>query len=290
MIIESALCARVREITAQHDAACRHIRELEAKTQTATIAIESRDQELAGLRHAILEAARIGTNISRERFQADGQAVEGWKRLISTLLASPLSRRQRGLITEIACALDGWRKGRTDVAPGVEFHVESFELHQSEFNCTEMIEGALADIRKSAEEAGATVRTSVVGPVPQCAGGSVRHIHQLITLLAASLRDFGCAESLEVKVSFQAKENGDAEMLLSFLLPSTNHSDENLGVRLCSLTDGSAPLRALRRGGAELALSSAWELTLALGGSPAIKTTADQMVDVQIALPLLAAT
>jgi len=37
-----------------------------------------------------------------------------------------------------------------------------------------------------------------------------------------------------------------------------------------------------------LALAAAWQLALALGGSPFIETTADRKVRVQISLPLLA--
>ncbi len=76
-------------------------------------------------------------------------------------------------------------------------------------------------------------------------------------------------------------------MLLSLLLSSTN-SEETLCPRLTNLTDAPVSLRVLRRGGAELALATAWQLAVALGGSPSIETTADQKLHVQVALSLMA--
>jgi len=117
--------------------------------------------------------------------------------------------------------------------------------------------------------------------------GNAQHIYQLITMLAASLPEAGCAENLELQVSFGASQNGTAEMLLSLLLSST-HSAETLCLRLTTLTQASATLRTSRSGGPELTLAAAWQLALALGGNPSIEATADRKVRVQISLPLLA--
>jgi chromosome segregation ATPase len=130
-IVESALCARVREITALHDAACKRVQELESKGLAATREIANRDLELAGLRYTVLDAVRIAKRFSRERIQADCQAIDTWKSLIGTLLETPLSKTQRGMVTEIVCALDGWKKGRASATPGAEFQVESLELHNT---------------------------------------------------------------------------------------------------------------------------------------------------------------
>jgi len=285
-VIESALCARVREITAQHEAASRRIQELQSETLGAAKTIESRDQELAGLRHAILDATRVGNNVSRERTEADCQVVEGWKRMLGTLLDTPLSGAQRGLVSEIASAMDWWRKGKANVTPGVEFQVEPLELHRAEFNCTEVVEEALAAVRKSAEEAGAKAQAALVGAVPERAYGSARHVHQLITMLAASLREIGRAENLEVEVSFEGQKSGDTEMLLSFVLSSANYGAENPCARLAGLVEKSAWREAVRCGGAELGLVSGWQLALAFGGRPAIETTGDGKARVRVELPL----
>src|SRR5262249_14806948 len=97
---------------------------------------------------------------------------------------------------------------------------------------------------------------------------------------------FARAKNLAVEVSFEPKPNGAAGMLLSFLL-SPRPIDVNLGLRLTTLAKQSATLRAVRHGGQKLALSAAWQLALALGGHPSIRTTTDRKVRVKISLPLL---
>jgi chromosome segregation ATPase len=287
-VIKSTLCAHVRELTAQHDGATRRIHELADQSQAATQTIQAREQELASLRHAILDAARVGSEVSRERLQVECQVVDGWKRLVTTLLQTPLSTAQRGLVGEIIGALDGWRKGRADATNGVEFQVEPPGLHCSEFNCAEVIESALEAVRKNADKNGTKVQTALVGPVPQFAHGSAQHIHQLITMLGRSLPEIGRVENLEVQVSFETKQNGSFGSCLSLLFSSTS-SDETLGLRLRSLTESSASLRTVRHGGPELALASAWQLALAMGGTPTIETTTDRKVRVQVLLPLMTA-
>jgi len=287
-VIQCALCAQVRELTAEFSEASSQIHELNGRSSAATRTIQTRDEELAALRHAILDSARIGANISRERVQVECQVVDGWKRLITTLLHTPLSIAQRGLVAEIICALDGWKKGRADARNGFEFQVEAPDLHGSEFNCTEVLECALAAVRKDADEIRVKIQPALVGPVPESAHGNPQHIHQLITMLATSVADVGRAENLELKISFEAQQGGTAVMLLSYLLTST-YRPEALCLRLRTLTEASATLRPAQSGGPELALASAWQLASAMGGSQTIETTADGKVFVQISLPLLAA-
>jgi hypothetical protein len=194
---------------------------------------------------------------------------------------------QRGLVTEIIRALEGWRKGQADAANGREYLVETPDLHHSEFNCNEVVESALAAVRKNADESGAKILTTLVGPIPEIAYGNAQSIHQLITMLAASLPNVGNAENSDLRLSFEAKQNGTVEMLLTLLLSPTG-SHETVCQHLTTLTETSASLQTSRAGGAELTLTSAWQLVLALGGSPCIETTADQKVRVQISLPLQA--
>jgi chromosome segregation ATPase len=289
-IIQSALCAQVRELIALRDAASRRIHELDGQSQVSARTLQSRDQEIAALRHAILDAVRIGDNINRERRQVECQTVDGWKRMIATLLHTPLSVTQRGLLTEITGALENWNKARAEARNGVEFSVELPDLHQSEFDCAEVIECAFAAVRKTAEETGAKVQATLVGAAPECAQGNAQHIHQVITLLAASLSRLGGVENLELQTSFETKQNGTAgavELHLSFDLSSTQ-DDQTLTKRLASITDASAALGAIQHEESELTLTSAWQLALAMGGYPVIETTADRKVRVRISLPLQA--
>jgi hypothetical protein len=224
-VIQAALCAQVRELTIQNESASRRMHELDGQSQAATRTIQTHEKELASLRHAILDAARIGNNISRERCQVECQTVDGWKRLITTLLHTPLSIAQRGLVAEVTGSMDGWRKGRADATNTIEFQVEPPALCHAEFNCTEVIECAFAAVRKNADETGAKVQTMLVGPVPERVRGSAEYIHQLITMLATSLPDVGRLGTLEIEVSFEAKQNGNANMLLSLLLVSAERGE-----------------------------------------------------------------
>jgi hypothetical protein len=107
-------------------------------------------------------------------------------------------------------------------------------------------------------------------------------------MLATSLPVVGRAENLDVQVSFETNQSGNSEMLLSLLLSSVC-GDQTLCVRLTTLTEGSATLPTALYNGAELALTSAWQLASAMGERPSIETTTDQKVRVQVLLPLVAA-
>jgi DNA repair exonuclease SbcCD ATPase subunit len=283
-VIESALCARVRELSTQEEAQDIRNDELHAQIEEAMQTIRERDQELAVLRHSILEAARIGNHLSHERAEVDCQVVDGWKRLITALLQTTLSSAQRGLITQITCALEGWKNGRAEATRPFECHIEPPDLHESEFNCSELVESALADVRKHADKSGVKIQTEVVGLVPANLRGNAQNIQQLITVLGTSLAQARGAENLQIQVSFESKRNGAAEMLLSILLSST-HSDE-MCLRLASLAKESSSIWPAKLGQPQLAFASVWQLALGLGGRPSVETAADQKVHVKIMLPL----
>jgi hypothetical protein len=283
-VIQSALCARVRELTNQQDTASARILELDRQSVATTRIIKERDQELAALRHAVLDAAVVGTRISSERLQVELQSVDGWKRLMTTLLHTPLSAPQRGLVAETICALDGWRNGRAAAANHLEFQVAPPDLKRSQFNCAQVVESALAAVRKQAEETGAKIQVTLVGQVPECAWGNPGHIHQLITMLAGALPDFAHTEDLHLQLSFDAQPNDTAGLRLSFGLASTQ-STETLCLRLRTLTEPSEMLRT-GQGGAELIIRSAWQLALALGASPAFEIASDGEVHLHFSLPL----
>jgi chromosome segregation ATPase len=283
-IVESALCARVRDITAQNETACRRIHELENQTEAANQTIDSRDREIAGLRYAILESTRVGSKFSRERLASETLMLDGWKRLLSSLLDTPLSRAQRGLVTEISSAIDGWKNTRQANPPGTDFLVDPFQNHYSKFNCAEMVEDALAAVRENAQQSSLTVRATLVGSPPQAVCGNPDHICQLITTLAASLQDFARPGSIELQLSFEPPKNGSGQMLISFLLSSEN--DNDLAARLTALTDGADCRPRLHSSDSELRLTSAWQLALALGADPCIATLPEHGVTVLISIPL----
>jgi hypothetical protein len=275
----------VRQLTNQHNSAAKQAQDLNRERQAATREIQARDRELAILRHAIFDAARVGGHISRERLQVECQVVDGWKRMVTTLLHTPLSVAQRGLVTETIGALDSWKKGRADATKGVEFQVEPVDLHESEFNCAEVIENAFAAIKANADSTGTKIQTALVGSVPQSVHGSAKQIHQLITLFAAGLPEVGSAGNLEVQVSFEPIQSAAGQLLLSFLLAPTQNG-EAVRLRLKTIAEASASIPTTRCGGPELALKAAWQLAVAMGANPSIETEADGKVNVRILLPV----
>src|SRR5262249_46496434 len=122
--VQVDLRAKLRQVTNQFDSAARQIQDLLRERHTMLHDVQSRDQELAAMRHATFDAARIGSHISRERLEVERQTVDGWKRMASALLHTPLSVAQRGLISEFIGALDAWKKGRADATSGSEFQVD----------------------------------------------------------------------------------------------------------------------------------------------------------------------
>jgi len=285
--VQFDLRAKLRQITNQFDSAAKQIQDLMRERQATTDDVQSRDQELAAIRHAIFDAARIGSKISRERLQVERQTVDGWKSMAATLLHTPLSMAQRGLISEFIGALDAWKKGRADATNGSEFQVEPVDLLQSEFNCAEVIHSAFAAVKANANATGTKVQTAIVGPLPKSRHGSAKQIHQLITLLAAALPEVGRAQDLEVQASFEPKQNDTANILLSFkLTPTDDSNDDDLTLRLKNIAEASGSVPITRCAASELTLKAAWQLALAMGATPSIETMADGKVRVQILLPL----
>jgi hypothetical protein len=285
-VLQSTLCARVQDLTRQHDAACHRVRVLDGESKTAAETLLARNQEIAALRHAILDAARIAGKINRERLEVDCQVVDGWKRLITTLLHTPLSITQRGLVTDINNALDGWRKSRAHSAHCTGFQVEAPDLRRTEFNCSETIASALAVVRKQANADGKAVEATLVGQAPDRLHGNARYVHQLITLLAASLPGVTGAEALDLRVAFETGQAGSVAMHLELVLSSTSGTD-SMHALVTAATTASSRLLPMDSEGPELALAAAWQLALALGARPVLETTAEGKLRVQLSVPLV---
>jgi hypothetical protein len=235
------------------------------------------------LRYAILDSARVGNKIKHERHQMDRNTAEGWKRMLATLLHTPLSAAQRGLLTEITGALDAWKAAHTNGSNGAEFAIEPPDLIQSNFNCREVIESALDAVRKNAAETGANVQAALVGSAPESMRGSAAHIHQLISMLALSLPTVASAETLELQISFESERYG-ATMQLAFRISSKN-DEATVHSRLSKLTEDSTSLRGTAHGEAELTFKAACQLATALSASQSVDTTAEGKIRVHISIP-----
>lgn len=165
-VIQSALCARVRELTRQQEAGDSRIQELQGQTKVAAQTLHERDQQVASLRFAMLDAMRIGGRMGQARRQSENHALAGWKELLNTLLQTPLSLTQRGVVAELDRALDGWKLGRGTAADGFGLQFRPPNLGGAEFDGREVLEAALADARSAATqgEFAWTPRSSVRRP------------------------------------------------------------------------------------------------------------------------------
>jgi hypothetical protein len=144
---------------------------------------------------------------------------------------------------------------------------------------------ALASVRKTAEEAGTAVQANVLRPVPQRACGNPEHIHHLITVLAAALREIAKAKTLDLRASFDAQQAGSLELALQWDVTTMTGIDA-LRHRIVSITDASARARAVWADESELALASAWQLARAMDGRPCVETTEHGKLRVRVTLPL----
>ena len=204
---------------------------------------------------------------------------------INTLLDTPLSVTQRGVIAEISSALDGWKQSRAEAANGHGLRVEAPELRVAEFDCGQVIESALAEVRKRAGQAGTQVQTEFAGSVPERGQGDAQHIHHLVTLLAISLPQVAGTKSLDLHAAYGTQPDGKSQLLLTYLVPS-NDSAETLSHRLNKHTGTTAAKWTVPSDSAELTFAAAWQLAVALGGNPTVAQTDSSTVRVQISLPL----
>jgi hypothetical protein len=284
-IIQSALCTRIRELNARQETAASRFHDLERQSQAAKQTIQTREKELAALRHAILDGRRFGNVISRERFGLERHMVDGWKRLINTLHQTPLSITQRGVISEITGALDSWKMGSLNDRHNELFQIEVPNFQGAPFNVADVVECAFEAVRKDADGTGAAVRVATSGPIPENLNGNAEQIHQVIALLSSSLLRLALAKNLDVQVSCESKAQGIVEMHLSLLLSATNN-DGNLFLGLRVLAEKSTTLGVMQGSESELAFASAWQLALALGGDPVIESTADEAILLRVSIPL----
>jgi hypothetical protein len=284
-VIQSALCARVRELTGKHEAGEKRIHELEGQTIENAKTIRDRDQQLAAIQFAALDGARIGNQLGRERRRMEEEAVNGWKGLISTLLQTPLTALQRGVISEITHAVDVWNRSKTE--GGLAFQIEPPDLHGAEINCAEFFKDVLTDVRRRADEAGVKIRSTVPSPLPESARGNAQHIHHLVTMLSEALPKAASVDTIEIELSYHGLPSDDGQLMISYLLASD--SADALSVKLQRLVDTRDSSEASSCADAVVALKAGWQLAFALGGVPSIQATEDRKVRVQISLPLTTA-
>jgi len=282
---QATLCGEVQELTAARDALTRRVQEQEERLTASARTLEERQRQLATLRYAILEAARLNLAVSSERTQFMNQTVDRLRQITSTLLSLPLSPAQRSLTSVLQAALEDHIKNHSDAWTVSRLLVELPALQTAEFDLAEAVEGAFLGVRRLASQVGVEARTELAVPVPGRLNGHPGHLHQLITVLTPALVELTEAMRLELRVAVEPATVGPAELHLRFQI-SSGGSARGVCERLQAIAAAAETLATAQFGEAESGLAVCWQLTQALGGTPRCEATGEDEVRVQLSLPV----
>jgi hypothetical protein len=285
-VVQSALCAKVQELTGKEGSATKHMQELKEQAARSESAVANGQKNLAVLRYAILDAARMNASLRQQRLHTKRQTVEELRQHLSALAHTPLSLAQRRMLAELEIAVDGLKRSRSDTTDLAAYPVELPGLQISEFCFAEVIESAFRAVRTAAEEAGVAAQTSASGITAGNLLGNAEHIHQLITLLAESpLTIVTRVSALDLRVAIEPKDARSAQMTVRVALSSDNDAPDLLA-HLTSVTAAASTLQTESLDEAELGLAAGWQLAQALGAEAAIEGDGNREACLVISLPL----
>jgi hypothetical protein len=168
----------------------------------------------------------------------------------------------------------------------LKFQVETPDLRPEEFDCAELVERVLTDVRRQATETGGKISARLTGEAPEAAQGNARHIHHLITLLSQALAGLAGVDEIELALSFEQRVGTDVQMLMSYAVAAGEKS-ETVALSLQRAAGANEP--EARADETELSIRVAWQLALALGGVAEVKTLEDRKTGVVVSIPLTGA-
>jgi CheY-like chemotaxis protein len=262
----STLSARVQELTEKGKASAKVIQDLQNRTAHSENEVETSRRELAGLRYAILNAARLSAKLHREQLQQERHRLDARRQLAALLAQTPLSLAQRGLLASLQSSLDGPGGPETQIPA---YPIETPDFHDSEFSLAEVLESAGGAVRSAAEANGVAARVSTSGSATGKVNGYAGHLHRLITLLAVSPLTMApgiCA--IDLRVTLTPAGGKSAELNLRIAL-STGENAQELVNRLARVTSAATALQSASLNEAEFGLAAGWQLALAIGGRAA---------------------
>ena len=285
-VLQSALCAQVQALTNQGEFAAKTIQEWQTKAARSETAVENVQRKLAGLHYSILDTSRISARLHRERSQKEQQNLIALQQLLASLAQTPLSLAQRGMLAELQTSVDGLKNSRGVAAKIEAFRVELPGLHDSHFCFAEVTESAFRAVRAAASAAGVAVQVTAAGITTGKLFGFAEHIHQLITLLAASpLNIMTGLNALDVRVEIEPKSPTFAKMTVRVSLTADNKALDLLA-HLSSITAAAATLQSGEFTEAEFGLAAGWQLAQAMGGQTAMAAVSTNEVCLTLSLPI----
>ena len=228
----------------------------------------------------------MSARLNRERSHTERQTADELRQHLSAFAQTPLSMAQRRMLEELEIAIDGLKRGRSGTADPAAYPVELPSFRISEFCFAEVIESAFRAVRAAAEEAGVAVQTSASGATAGKLFANAEHVHQLITLLAASpLTITTHVSALDLRVALKPKSARSAQMTVRVALSSDNDTPDLLA-RLTLVTAAASTLQMESFDEAELGLAAGWQLAQAMGAQATIEGDGNQEARLVLSLPL----
>lgn len=264
---QASLAAQARELTAENAASARLVQDLQIQISRTASDLEGGRKELAALRYAVLDAARLNARLQREHSQQECQQLDSLRQQLSVLAQTPLSLAQLAQLAELQRAVDEQKKSR---ASGSAYPVAMPLLQSSEFDVAEIAASVCHSVHTAAESAGVTVRVSAKGTPSLRVVGHPEHLHQLLTLLAASpIAVVPGVSALDLHVAVKTA-SGFVKINLRAAL-STDRSAQELLSRLTEVAAHTPNLQAAALSEAEFGLAAAWQLAAALGAAVSLE-------------------
>jgi chromosome segregation ATPase len=285
-VMQSALCAKVQALTHQGEAATKTIEEWQTKAARSEDTAENVQRKLAGLHYSILDASRMSVRLHRERSQKEQQNLVTLQQLLASLAQTPLSLAQRAVLDELQNSMDGLKSSRVAATKVEAFRVELPGLRDSHFCFAEVTESAFRAVRAAATAAGVAAQVSAVGVTTGKSFGYAEHIHQLITLLAASPLNLTTrVNALDLRVALEPRSSVSAELTVRVTLNSENKAQDLLA-HLTAVTMAAATLQSGDFTEAEFGLAAGWQLAKAMGAQTRIEGVGTNDVCVTLSLQI----
>jgi len=283
--IQSALCAKVRKLTAACDSLSKNVQELQAQATASQQLIRDGQKKLAGLRFAILDAWRLGAQISKDRVEAMRHEAVSLTRTAAALSSTSLSTAQRRLANWLQDTLESWVQRQVESLSSLQVQVEHPVFQEQEFNFVASINDLFKEVRANSAQQDFGVQTSLVGETPGPVRGDAAHIHQLFTMLTGSVCKLVDLRRLELQVSAEPGWSGPGALTANLVLTTDSNADE-MCARLAGIAAVSDTLQAPLLGDAESSFAACWQMAQAMGGLARIEAATDQDIRLLVTLPI----
>jgi hypothetical protein len=284
-VIQSALCAKIRKLITASGSLAKNVQELQAQAKVSQQFIQDGQKELAGLRYAILEAWRLGAQISKDRVEALRHDAVSLTRTVATLSSTSLSTAQRGLANWLQSSVESWVDKQAETLSCLQIQVERPVFQEREFDFMELMNGVFKAIQATSVKQDFVAQTSIVGEAPGQVRGDDTHIHQLLTMMTGSVGELVDLRRLELRVSVESSGLGPDALTAQLVLATDGDANE-VRAHLAGITAVSGTLQGPLLAGAESNFAACWQMAHAMGGLARFEAAADREIRISVMLPI----